>query len=85
MIRVHVTKNSQLNSFIMQTVVVDILNKKAVKLLQDLESLKLIRLRKEERQEENMVDWAVKYKGAMAKQSLTEINNQLNQLRNEWE
>ncbi len=69
----------------MQTVTIDILNNKAVKLLQDLELLQLIRMRKEKQTPVTSVDWAAKYKGAMTKQSLTDIDQQLNELRNEWE
>ena len=69
----------------MQTVTIDILNNKAVKLLQDLELLQLIRMRREKAQPTTNVNWASKYKGAMTKQPLTDIDNQLNKLRNEWE
>jgi hypothetical protein len=69
----------------MQTVTIDILNNKAVKLLQDLELLQLIRMRKENTQSTTQTNWIAKYKGAMAKQPLTDIDNQLNELRNEWE
>ncbi len=69
----------------MQTVTIDILNNKAVKLLQDLEHLQLIRMRKEKTQPAMQTNWIAKYKGAMTKQSLTDIDNQLNELRNEWE
>lgn len=69
----------------MQTVTIDILNNKAVKLLQDLELLQLIRMRREKTQPATGTNWAAKYKGAMTKQPLTDIDNQLNELRNEWE
>lgn len=69
----------------MQSITIDILNSNALKLLQDLELLKLIRVRKEPVQEKSSVNWAAKYKGAMTKQPLTEIDKQLNDLRNEWE
>lgn len=69
----------------MQTVTIDILNHKAVKLLQDLELLQLIRMRREKAQPTTQINWAAKYKGAMTKQSLTDIDNQLNELRSEWE
>jgi len=69
----------------MQTVTIDILNNKAVKLLQDLELLQLIRVRREKQQPATATNWAAKYKGAMTKQPLTDIDNQLNELRNEWE
>ena len=68
----------------MQTVTIDILNSKAVKLLQDMELLQLIRMHKRTA-ESKVINWAEKYKGAMAKQSITEIDDQLNELRSEWE
>lgn len=69
----------------MRIITIEIINEKALNLLKDLEQLKLIRLRKESTPEskENL-DW-IKYKGAMSKQSLEDIDKQLNELRNEWE
>lgn len=66
-----------------QTVTIDIINDKALKLLEDLELLKLIRLHKDG---DNLksIDWA-KYKGALSKQPIAEVNAQLNELRNGWE
>ena len=69
----------------MQTVTIDILNNKAVKLLQDLELLQLIRMRREKQSSPATVNWATRYKGAMTKQPLADIDKQLNELRNEWE
>lgn len=69
----------------MQTVTVDIINKKAVRLLHDLELLQLIRVRREKKNAGTDTDWTAKYKGAMTKQPLADIDNQLIQLRNEWE
>ena len=69
----------------MQTITIDILNNKAVRLLQDLELLQLIRMRKEKTQPADEINWATKYKGAMTKQPLTDIDKQLNELRKEWE
>ena len=69
----------------MQTITIDIINNKAIRLLQDLELLQLIRMRKEKTQNTTPTNWAAKYKGAMTKQPLTDINNQLNELRNGWE
>lgn len=68
----------------MQTVTIDIINNKAIRLLQDLELLQLIRVRREQ-QPSTVTNWAAKYKGAMTKQPLTDIDNQLKELRNEWE
>ena len=67
----------------MRTITIDIINEKAIHLLQDLELLKLIRLRKEKLGHKS-TDWG-KYKGAMSKQSISEVDQQLNKLRNEWE
>ena len=69
----------------MQTITIDIINNKALRLLQDLELLQLIRMRKEKTQPAAATDWAAKYKGAMTKQPLTDIDNQLKELRNGWE
>jgi len=69
----------------MQTITIDIINVKAIKLLQDLESLQLIRMRKDQLEISNQIDWRATYKGAMQKQSLIEIDNQLKDLRNAWE
>ncbi len=63
----------------MQTITVDIINNKALRLLQDLEEMQLIRLRKEKSKPE--VNWASKYKGAMSKQSISDIDSQLSELR----
>jgi len=67
----------------MQTITIDIINDKAVKLLHDLELLQLIRVRRDKAQPST--NWTAKYKGAMQKQPLIEIDNQLNDLRSGWE
>ena len=66
-----------------RTVTIDIINDKAMNLLMDLERLQLIRLRREFT--ESFSGNVQKFKGAMSKQSISEIDNQLNDLRNEWE
>lgn len=69
-----------------KTVTIDIINDKAIKLLQDLELLQLIRVHREKHLPIDEPDWkSSKYKGAMQKQPLIEIENQLNDLRNAWE
>jgi len=68
----------------MQTITIDIINEKAINLLRDLELLKLIRLRKEKNNEDITINW-LNYKGAMSKQPKQQIDQQLNELRNEWE
>lgn len=69
----------------MQTVTIDILNQKAMKLLKELENLHLIRLRKEIKQSDPSIISVGKYKGKMKKQSLTEIDEQLKELRSAWD
>ena len=69
----------------MQTLTIDIINEKAVRLILDMELLKLIRVRKEKAQQEVAINWVAKYKGAMQKQPLNKIDEQLNDLRSSWE
>ncbi len=68
-----------------QTITIDVMNEKAMKLLQDLELLQLIRMRKEKSTSAKNSNWAIKYKGMMTKQPLNDIDNQLNELRDGWE
>jgi hypothetical protein len=84
--RTEIAHNRLPNNFVslnMRTVVIDILNEKVVALLNDLEVLKLIRLRKQNATT-NLANLQ-KYKGAMTKQPLNEIDEQLNLMRNSWE
>ena len=70
----------------MTTLTIDVLNENALNLLKDLEMLKIIRVRKDNKvlntNSENLI---TKYKGAMTPQPLDEIDKQLDGLRNEWE
>lgn len=68
-----------------KTLTIDIINDKAMNLLQDMELLKLIRVRKENDQKEKEINMVAKYIGAIQKQPLNEIDNQLNDLRSSWE
>lgn len=68
----------------MKTITIDVINEKAMKLLYDLELLQLIRLHKE-KADSASIPWNKSYKGAMTKQSLTDIDNQLNEMRGEWD
>ena len=52
--------------------------------MRDLELLKLIRLRKDNMEDTTIINW-LDYKGTMSKQPLNIIDQQLNDLRNEWE
>lgn len=70
----------------MRTITIDLLNENAINLLRDLELLKLIRLRKEkEEPKASGLNLIAKYKGAMSRQPLNDIDQQLKDLRNEWE
>ncbi len=74
----------QNNTALIRTITIDIINEKALKLLQDLELLQLIRMRKEKTQPVS-INWAERYKGAMTKQPISDIDNQMNELRSAWE
>lgn len=69
----------------MTTVTVDIINEKAMKLLEDMELLQLIRVHTEIKEHSNNKNWITKYKGAMTKQPLPEVDAQLKELRDGWE
>lgn len=70
----------------MLKVTVEILDEKVLNILRDLELMDLIKL-----QQENLgtkpsdINWAKEFKGKMTKTSVDEIDEQLNQLRKEWE
>jgi len=70
----------------MRTITLDILNEKALSLLKDLELLKVIRLRNDSATS-NVTDNDLisKYKGSMQKQPISDVDDQLNSIRNEWE
>ena len=67
-----------------QSMKIDIMNDKVLKLLQDLEHLELIRLYNGKSKTEKNKG-VIKYKGTMTKQSQFDIDSQLNELRNSWE
>lgn len=69
----------------MQTITVDIINEKALSLLKDLEGLKLIRIRKNVVEQKVSLNSVAKYKGAMKKQAVEDIDHLLNELRQSWE
>ncbi|MBS1520996.1 MAG: hypothetical protein JST50_08375 [Bacteroidetes bacterium] len=69
----------------MRTVTVDILNDEALNLLKDLEALNVIRLHSSDETANTSSKLSEKYKGAMSKQTRDAVNQQLNDLRNEWE
>lgn len=68
-----------------ETIRVDIIDKKVLNVLKDLEGLKLIRLHQDKEIPLALTDWATKYKKSMPQQSLREIDAQLSHLRSTWE
>lgn len=68
----------------MRTITIDIIDDKALDLLRDLESLKVIKMRRDSTRESSDTSWS-DYKGFMAKQSLEVVDHQLNELRKERE
>lgn len=70
----------------MKTITVDILQDEALNLLKDLEALKIIRIKDNNKTLKTAPsDLVAKYSGVMSKQSPEEIDKQLNDLRNEWD
>jgi len=70
----------------MKIVTLEILDDKALRLLKDLELLKVIRLRPEKvSKKEVRESFISKYKGAMTVEPLSEIDKQLGELRQGWE
>ena len=68
----------------MHTILIDVIDERAINLLRDLELLQLIRLREQDETKVSVIDWKA-YKGAMSKQSLSSIDKQLDELRDAWE
>ncbi|HOY13143.1 MAG TPA: hypothetical protein PLY70_08385 [Saprospiraceae bacterium] len=66
----------------MRSITIDIINEKAIRLLEDLELMQLIRLHKDDLKKSKKVNWSKEYKGMMTKESKTKVDNQLRNLRN---
>ncbi|GHT30326.1 hypothetical protein AGMMS49574_09740 [Bacteroidia bacterium] len=66
-----------------QNITIEVIDKGAMSLLKGMERLRLIRLSSKSLPQKTNL--AKKYRGAMTKQSTIEIDNQLDELRNEWE
>ena len=62
----------------MQTLTIDILNYKAERLLEDLEHLQLIRVRKERHQNPSVINWAGNSNESRSEKSQT-LQNQANE------
>jgi hypothetical protein len=70
---------------IMRSIHVDILSDKVINILKELEKLKLIRLHTGISVPPNANIKLKKMKGTMSKETLDVLDNQLNELRKEWE
>jgi hypothetical protein len=69
----------------MRTVTVDILQDEALNLLKDLEALNVIRLHSTHKTGDKSQKLSEKYKGTMSRQTREEVDQQLNDLRKEWD
>jgi hypothetical protein len=65
-----------------QSLTIEVIDQNAVILLEGMGHLKLIRVF---RDVPKKVNWAKKYKGAMSRQPVEEIERQLDELKNAWE
>jgi hypothetical protein len=69
----------------MRTVTLDIIDDKAINVLKGLESLNVIKLHDDVKNDvPATLDLASKYSGAMTRQTIEEIDKQLKDLRDEW-
>ncbi len=68
-----------------QTLTIDIISDEAMKLIHKMETMKLIRVRRKSTSNKKKINWISKYKGAMYKQPLREVDNQLLDLRSSWD
>ncbi len=70
----------------MQTITIDIINKNALRLLQDMELLQLIRLHKLKKSEltEKVKMNPSDFRGTITKETAAEMNKYVEQSRKEW-
>lgn len=68
----------------MKTVIVELRNNNALRLLKDLELANIIRVLDEDTREEK-TRLSKSIRGAISKERAKELNEQLNKMRNEWE
>lgn len=66
----------------MKTVIVELKNNNALRLLKDLELANIIRLVDEDIGQKKLSE---KFRGTLSKQRAEELNEQLKNMRNEWE
>ena len=68
----------------MQTVTVELTNINALRLLKDLELANIIRVLDNEKKKEK-VSVSASLRGAISKERAKELNDQIDQMRSEWE
>jgi len=68
----------------MKTITLDIIDDKALNLLKDLELLNVIKLHDADNSEARLKNFS-RHKGSMTKQPIEAIDQQLNDLRKEWD
>lgn len=67
----------------METMLIELTNQKAAKLLKDLEELKLIRVLKKETS--TPAKLSTKYRGVLSEKQGQALNKHIQEMRNEWE
>ncbi|MGB5944174.1 MAG: hypothetical protein WBG71_14915 [Leeuwenhoekiella sp.] len=68
----------------MNSITIEILNNGVLKILENLESLNLIRLKRTTESQNQKSNWQ-DYAGSMKKQSMDQVDAQLDELRAGWE
>ena len=66
----------------MQTIIVEIINQKALKLLKDLEGLNLIKVVSDKKSSPSL---SAKFKGKLSKKTAKALQKHVSDTRNEWE
>ena len=70
---------------IMETVNLEIINKKAVSLLRELEKLQLIKIRKHKEITPSSQKLSEKFAGKLSALTAEQLDEHVNNIRNEWE
>ena len=70
-------------NWLMETMLIELTNQKAAKLLKDLEDLKLIRVLKKE--SAAPVKLSGKYRGILSEKQGRALNKHIQEMRNEWD
>ncbi|HKG69733.1 MAG TPA: hypothetical protein VKA92_12750, partial [Segetibacter sp.] len=75
----------QITNNIMETVTLEIVNKKAFSLLKELEKLQLIKIRKHEETNPSSQKLSEKFAGKLSALTAQQLDEHVNNIRNEWE